>query len=289
MKKTFIFLFLISTLFLAPSQAKEVRAANTDSYIVLAPLPGTTDCENRAVKSGESCRTDLPTYLTGIFKLFIALAAIIAILTIIWAGIKYMSAEKIGSKKEAIESIQNALWGLLLIILSFIILNTINPKILNFNLSISQIDETPPEPDAPDLSGFGLAIEKALKDLNQANLEAKEMEKKANLIKDPAKKEQALKEATDFRHEASVKGWVDSGKITAMASLQNKEGVNADKEIAAAVSAATREAQKFRDAGQTERAARIEAYANTALSEYRAAKEQTTAKSNNMRNLRLGY
>ena len=53
---------------------------------------------------------------------------------IAFGGIQYMSTDAIHGKSEGRERITYALMGLLLVLFSWILLNTINPDILSFNL-----------------------------------------------------------------------------------------------------------------------------------------------------------
>ncbi|MDD5318396.1 MAG: pilin [Candidatus Pacebacteria bacterium] len=85
---------------------------------------------------------DFPTYLNSMYKLGIAAAGVLAVIMIVVGGIQYMTSEAIGSKEEGKDRIWSAIWGLVLALMSFIILNTINPKLLNLNLSISQVNGT---------------------------------------------------------------------------------------------------------------------------------------------------
>jgi len=63
----------------------------------------------------------------------------LAVIMIIWGGIQYMSTDAISGKSEAKNTIQNAIWGLLLAISAWLILNTINPDLVKFNLNIEPI------------------------------------------------------------------------------------------------------------------------------------------------------
>ena len=60
------------------------------SYQPLSPLPDTT-------VSGKV--TDLGTYITGIYKIAIGVAIILAVLSFIIAGLEWMTAEAVGKKK----------------------------------------------------------------------------------------------------------------------------------------------------------------------------------------------
>ena len=92
-------------------------------YQPLSPLPGTTG-------------TTLGGYLTGLFKLVIGIAIILAVVMMILSGLEYMVSEAVGKKEEAIKKINAALFGLLLTFGSYVFLNTINPALVDFKLNI---------------------------------------------------------------------------------------------------------------------------------------------------------
>jgi hypothetical protein len=96
-------------------------------YQPLAPLPDIPTNKGKITAS---------SYITGVFMLVIAVASGLAVVMIIVGGIQYMSTDAFSGKSEAKNTIQNAIWGLLLAISAWLILNTINPKLVNFNLEI---------------------------------------------------------------------------------------------------------------------------------------------------------
>ena len=75
-------------------------------------------------------------YLANIYTLVIAIAGALAVVKIVYAGIKYMTSEAFGLKTEAKKEIQAALIGLLMILGSYVFLYTLNPKLTVFNLKI---------------------------------------------------------------------------------------------------------------------------------------------------------
>lgn len=111
-----------------------------DQYTPLAPLPGTTsgDCVKDEDGKISDCTTDIQTYLPGVFKLAIGIAGVLAVLMIIIGGVQYITTDAIQGKSEGKERIQNALWGLVLVLVSWILLYTINPKLTVFNLNIEK-------------------------------------------------------------------------------------------------------------------------------------------------------
>lgn len=117
--------------------------AGTNDYTVLAPLPGTTDCYDDELNRTD-CETTLTEYLPGMFKLLIGLAAVAAVLMIVWGGITYMTTDAIFQKEEGRKRIKNAVFGLVCVIGAWLILNTINPNLLNINLNITPAITTAP-------------------------------------------------------------------------------------------------------------------------------------------------
>ena len=104
-------------------------SSSWDKYTPLAPLPGTTN---------EDGKTDLQTYIPGIFKLAIGIASVLAVLMIIIGGVEYITTDAIQGKSDGKARIQNALWGLVLVLVSWILLYTINPKLTVFDLNVKK-------------------------------------------------------------------------------------------------------------------------------------------------------
>ena len=147
-----------------------------DDYTVLAPLPGTTKCNDgqtpTAVKIDNSgkvsggCTTTFEKYLPGMFKFAIGVSAVLAFIMITFGGLMYMTTEAVGGKGKAKEYITNAIWGLVLVISSWVLLNTINPQLLKFDLNIitpqTQTQDTITTLDASQLatnSAIGSALQ----------------------------------------------------------------------------------------------------------------------------------
>lgn len=108
----------------APSSGCE---PGSTGYCMLAPIPHISDSSGHA---------DISTYINNMFQILTGLAAALAVLRLIYAGIQYMSTEAITGKSNAKGVIQDALLGLLLAISSYTILHTINPKLTTLTLTI---------------------------------------------------------------------------------------------------------------------------------------------------------
>jgi hypothetical protein len=132
-------------------------AANTMDipYTALAPLP--------LGEGGTELKTyTISTYLSGMFKLIIALGAAFAVLMGITGGIQYVaSGIAPAARKGAKERITNALLGLVIILTSYLILNTIDPKLVAFNFGLPPIEGTRAVALTPlEFLGFGTTSER---------------------------------------------------------------------------------------------------------------------------------
>lgn len=130
MKKT-IYIFILSIILFA--SFSPVIAQQND-YTVLTPLPCTTtgDCTSNGTTA------NLSTYLPGLFKLAVGVGAALAFVFIFWYGFEYMFTDSFIGKGKAKERITEVLTGLALIIFSYLILYTINPKLLDINLLLEK-------------------------------------------------------------------------------------------------------------------------------------------------------
>ena len=113
------------------------------SYQPLSPLPDT-------LVSGKV--TNLGTYITGIYKIAIGSAIVLAVVMLIFAGLEWMTTGAVGKKGDAIKKINAALFGLLLTLGSWLFLNTINPAAVNFNLKLTEVNIV--DTSAPIIGGY---------------------------------------------------------------------------------------------------------------------------------------
>ncbi len=142
MNKVFITILFVSLL--VPSLALAEEQAKPTEYNLLAPIP------LNGAGSAPDTSTNAVEYITGLFKLIIGLAGVLAVIMLIYAGIKYMSTDAFSGKDEAKGIIENAMWGLGLAIAAWLILYTINPKLVEINFNIPK-----QEIKVPDLGNWG--------------------------------------------------------------------------------------------------------------------------------------
>lgn len=120
--RTLLFFIIL----LAVTLPSLVVALEPSQYQPLATgIPGVTD------KAGTPT---LVQYLNAIFTLTISIAALIAVVRIVIAGFQYMMTDAWGSKEEATSTIKAVVVGLVVLLLSTLILKTINPDLLNLNI-----------------------------------------------------------------------------------------------------------------------------------------------------------
>ncbi|MBU1046336.1 pilin [Patescibacteria group bacterium] len=92
----------------------------------------------------------LGEYLGGIFTLAIGIASALAVLMIVIGGFKYMTSEAVSYKTAAMQQIQDAILGLIMVLASYLILNTINEDLVGFNLNLKPVEiQKEKEPEKP--------------------------------------------------------------------------------------------------------------------------------------------
>ncbi len=111
-----------------------MTGVNAEEYKFLAPLPGTGTTFDPTSVGGKEGSDALGKYLNAMIKLFIGVCAVLAVIMIVLGGIEYMTSELPGNKESGKKKITQAIFGLLLALGAWVILNTINPNLLNTKL-----------------------------------------------------------------------------------------------------------------------------------------------------------
>ncbi len=106
--------------------AGNVFTSVQDSYTPLAPLPDVTSSNLQLATN-----VNFDSYIKYAFNLLIAMGAVAAVFMITFGGFQYMTADAVNSKSEGLDKIKNAIYGLLLILSSYLILRTIDPRFVN--------------------------------------------------------------------------------------------------------------------------------------------------------------
>lgn len=128
------------------------------SYTPLAPLPGIANCGaltdagvcnansacnwNAAAKTCTTKGSLLSAYFSALFNFAIVVASILAVIVIIIAGLKYIGAAGNPAViNDAKDQIYWAILGLILALSSWMILNIINPKLVELNLGVKDTNQ----------------------------------------------------------------------------------------------------------------------------------------------------
>ncbi len=108
-----------------------------EPYQPLAPLPGYPDGGFKfTAEQGEPEPCPLGQFMNTFIDIFIGIVAILSMIMIVMGGIEYVMSDLVTSKEEAKSRIQNAILGLILSLSIYIILNTVNPNLLNLCLDV---------------------------------------------------------------------------------------------------------------------------------------------------------
>ncbi|MBI2409917.1 hypothetical protein HYV30_02635 [Candidatus Kaiserbacteria bacterium] len=128
-------IIIVAALFLL-SLAPHALAAES-GFVALAPITGLTDQSTTAlVNSG-----DLSAFFNNLYKYLIGLAAILAIIQIMYGGIRIATnQDNVSLVTDMRGRIVQALFGLVLVLSPAIVFSIINPRILDLSIGLSPLD-----------------------------------------------------------------------------------------------------------------------------------------------------
>ena len=107
-------------------------------FVPLAPIPGLTSVDVDSAASS----ANLADFFNSLYKYLIGLAAVLAIIEIIAGGIQISTQDSVSKQGEGKERIQQAIFGLVLVLSPVLVFSIINPNILNLSLNLPPIDTT---------------------------------------------------------------------------------------------------------------------------------------------------
>lgn len=87
--------------------------------------------------------SDFEGYINSLYWLSISIAALLAVIKIVIAGVKWMMTDVVTSKGEAKKDIKGALIGLLIVLAAVLILTVINPNLVNVDLTFNKLAQVP--------------------------------------------------------------------------------------------------------------------------------------------------
>ncbi|MDO8624323.1 MAG: hypothetical protein Q7R54_03120 [bacterium] len=122
--KKFHFIFLV-ILFLLPL-VSFAQTTGGGEFVPLAPIPGLTDNQPQR---------DMALFLNNLYKFLIGFAAAAAVVMIIWGGLEYATQDSVSKKGDGKAKIQQAILGLVLVLMPVLVFSIINPSILNLSVN----------------------------------------------------------------------------------------------------------------------------------------------------------
>jgi len=97
--------------------------AQGDSYVPLAGIPGV-----------DSNNLTLVSYLNALYILSISIGALFGVIKLAYAGVKYAMSDIVTDKESAKKDIYGVLFGLAILLTTYVVLYTINPNLTNLNI-----------------------------------------------------------------------------------------------------------------------------------------------------------
>jgi hypothetical protein len=141
MKKIIILSILF---FLAVAPHVFAATTATSGFTALAPIPGLTDANTVNSASGLNMNT-LAVFFNNLYKYMVGLAAILAVVMIIYAGIRIaVNKDNVSVLMDSKSQIWQAILGLVLVLSPALVFSIINPSILNLSLNLPKLDTTTP-------------------------------------------------------------------------------------------------------------------------------------------------
>ena len=159
-----LFLLLIGFIPHVFAQTTAVPAQGTSGFTALAPIPGLTSGFNGATTINP---TSLASFFNNLYKFLIGLAAILAVIEIIWGGLEISTKDSVSKQSDGRQRITQAILGLVLVLSPVLVFSIINPSILNLSLNLPALNTasggaagngtatqaTPATPATPNTSG----------------------------------------------------------------------------------------------------------------------------------------
>ncbi|MBU6214324.1 hypothetical protein KGM48_00555 [Patescibacteria group bacterium] len=130
----------------AESSPSPAAPGAPSGFVALAPILGLTDANSTSVINSGS----FANFFNNLYKYLIGLAAILAIIEIIWGGLEISTQDSVSKQSNGKERITQAIIGLILVLSPVLVFSIINPSILNLSLGIDKLDTVTPASNNSD-------------------------------------------------------------------------------------------------------------------------------------------
>ena len=110
------------------------------AFLIFLPVAAFAQDDNNLVNLPIGETGDFNDYINAVYLMFISIAALIAVVKIIIAGVKYMFSDIVTQKSDAKNDIKGALLGLLVVLSAVVVLTIINPDLATFDPEINRTE-----------------------------------------------------------------------------------------------------------------------------------------------------
>lgn len=122
--------------------------------VLSVPIPGVS-FSPATLSNGEVSVPFLAQYILGIYRFAIGAAAILASIMVVYGGFRYLLGSTLGDVKEGKTVIQNAVIGLIVLLCSYVILQSVNPDLVTLKALRLSYQERMLEPEAEHMDNGG--------------------------------------------------------------------------------------------------------------------------------------
>jgi hypothetical protein len=130
-----LFIFILAVVVFSPLQSVFAQTTCPPGQLCYVPL------EPIAGVSNNTDANSLPLLLDQIFMILFSLGGLLAVVMLTLGGIQYMVSTVSSAKNEGKRRAEAAIYGILILAGSYLILNTINPDLTRLKLTIPHIAE----------------------------------------------------------------------------------------------------------------------------------------------------
>jgi hypothetical protein len=128
------FISIIGLIFIITALLSPVVLTAQETKVDYVPLESLSISSNSEILNDDGS-TNLQTYLPGMLRIFFGVTSALAVIFIIIGGLEYVTAESVNSKSDGKQKIQAVIFGIIILAISWALLNTINPALLKIDLS----------------------------------------------------------------------------------------------------------------------------------------------------------
>ena len=223
MKKTIIHLLPIF-LFMLISPIVLLAAETKPDFVPLVGIPG-IDADTLSTTA----------YINALYILAMSVAAFIAVVRLIMAGLKYIMSDVVTNKESAKKDIKNSLIGLLIVFGAVLILETINPQLKRLDF----LRNAPASELVMQKYQTGGATEKAAPQNSVINLETRSQTEIDDYIAD------CIKDG-NYQYSTTIIQGVRYGECTPLDTLKDGRELNTPDEIRSFQESCWRQQKEYR-------------------------------------------